>query len=308
MQHTYGLQEVHIKDAWLTIGSFDGVHLGHQEIIRNLTAGAHAMGAPAVVLTFYPHPSQVVHGPRESFYLTFPEQKAALLGNLGVDLVITYPFDRQVAGIGPQTFVQTLKNHLGFKQLWVGYDFALGRNRAGDVPTLTKLGEEMDFQVHQISAQRNGGGNVISSSRIRELLRAGDVDEANHMLGWQYTLTGPVISGDGRGRTIGIPTANVSINKFQVVPGAGVYACWAEHQGKRYGAVTNIGFRPTFENEPVAARIEAHILDFSGDIYDDEVTLTFISRLRGEKRFDGPEALVAQIHADIDAARVLFAK
>ncbi|HKJ27876.1 MAG TPA: FAD synthetase family protein, partial [Anaerolineales bacterium] len=132
MQHFYGLQDVHIKNAWLTIGSFDGVHLGHQKILKQLTAGAHAVGDPAVVLTFYPHPSVVLRGPRQSFYLTMPEEKASLLAEMGVDFVVTHPFTRQVAGTGPERFIRTLKDHLGFKQLWVGYDFALGRDRSGD--------------------------------------------------------------------------------------------------------------------------------------------------------------------------------
>lgn len=305
MQHIYGLQDVQINNAWLTIGSFDGVHLGHRKIIEKLTAGAHAKGDPAVVLTFYPHPSIVLRGPQQSFYLTLPDKKAALLGKLGVDYVITHPFTHQIAGISAQRFITTLKEHLGFKQLWVGYDFALGRDRDGDVPALRKMGETMDFEVQQTEAFEIEG-DVVSSSRIRRLLSEGQVELANRLLGQVFSVTGSVMHGDGRGTGIGIPTANLSIDEHLASPGAGVYACWAVVGGKRYQAVTNVGVRPTFETEPVQARMEAHILDFTENIYDQKITLEFQAFLRGEQRFDGPDALVAQIHQDIQTARKIL--
>ena len=305
MQHLYGLQDVHIDNAWLTIGSFDGVHVGHQKIIQQLTAGAHAMGEPAVVLTFYPHPSVVLRGPRQSFYLSLPDEKARLLGEMGVDYVITHPFTRQVAGVSAKRFVQTMKDHLGFKQLWVGYDFALGRDRDGNVPALRKMGEGMGFTVQQTSALELQG-DIVSSSRIRRLLADKDVETANALLGRTFSLTGSVMHGDGRGSTIGIPTANLGINEHMAVPGAGVYACWVIVEGKRYQAVTNVGVRPTFETKPVQARVEPHILDFSKRIYDQKITVEFHAFLRGEQRFDGPDALVAQIHQDILKARELL--
>lgn len=305
MQHFYGLQDVHIQNSWLTIGSFDGVHLGHQQIINKLTASAHKAGAPAVVLTFYPHPSVVLRGPRESFYLTMPEEKARLLGELGVDYVITHPFNRQVAGTGPERFIRTVKEHLGMKQLWVGYDFALGRDRAGNAAALKNFGADMDFEVHEIGAF-SLDGQVVSSSRIRGLMQEGKITTVNHLLGRTFSLTGSVIHGDGRGKLLGIPTANLALDEHLAVPGAGVYACWVVFNGKRYPAVTNVGVRPTFETEPVQARVEAHILDFDKEIYDQPITLEFHQFLRGERRFNGPDALVAQIHQDILTAREIL--
>jgi riboflavin kinase/FMN adenylyltransferase len=302
MQHFYGLQDVHIQNAWLTIGSFDGVHLGHQKIIKQIIANAHTAGNPAAVLTFYPHPSVVLRGPRQSFYLTLPEEKARLLGEMGIDYVITHPFTRQVAGTSAERFIRTLKEHLGFKQLWVGHDFALGRDRDGDVPALKKFGETMNFSVQETTAYKMGG-EIVSSSRIRRLLEKGQVEDANQLLGRTFSLTGSVMHGDGRGKQLGIPTANLSVNEQMAMPGAGVYACWATIDGQRYQAVTNVGVRPTFETEPVQARVEAHILDFSQEIYDRKITLEFHSFLRGEHRFDGPDALVAQIHQDIQTAK-----
>lgn len=305
MQHFYDIQDIHLQNSWITIGSFDGVHLGHQQIIKQITAGAHQAGVPAVVLTFYPHPSVVLRGPRPGLYLTMPEEKASLLGSLGVDIVITYPFDRQVAETSPRDFIQKLHQHLHFQQLWVGYDFALGRDRAGDIPYLRSLGEEFGYQVQVVNAVQ-AEGETVSSSRIRKHLEAGEIDTANQLLGRPFTITGKVIPGDGRGKTIGVPTANIEIPPERVIPQAGVYACRAFWQGEAYPAVTNVGVRPTFESEPVPPRVEAHIMDFSHDLYGDLVSLEFVARLRAERRFESIDALVAQIQQDIaDGRRIL---
>jgi len=286
MQHIYGLQDANVSGVWLSIGSFDGVHLGHQSIINKLTAGAHAAGAPAVVLTFYPHPSVVLRGPRESFYLTTPEEKAELLGALVVDLVITHPFNQDVAQMSAEDFIGQLVKHLGVEQLWVGYDFSLGRDREGSLPKLKEIGEKPEYNF-----------------RIRGLLEAGDVESATSLLGRSFSISGEVVKGEGRGRKLGIPTANLSIAKERVVPGAGVYAGFITHQGKSYQSVTNIGVRPTFEDLPVAPRAESHILDFNEDLYGEEINLSFIARLRSELRFESVEALMAQINLDIEKAR-----
>jgi riboflavin kinase/FMN adenylyltransferase len=305
MQHYSALQDVSLKDAWLTIGSFDGVHLGHRQILENLTAGAHAVGAPAVVLTFYPHPTVVLHGPRESFYLTTPEEKAALLGQAGVDVVITQPFNLTVAEVSARDFLQELQTHLAFKQLWVGYDFAMGYNREGDVPALEALGEEMGYTLHTIKPV-NVNGEVVSSTVIRNLLLQGDVQRAASLLGRFYHLSGKVVHGDGRGGRIGIPTANLATWIERVVPQPGVYVCYAHIGGQTWGAVTNIGVRPTFDTETVIPQIEAHFLDFDADIYGQELTLDFIARLRNEKRFSGVDELVTQIETDIARARTIL--
>jgi riboflavin kinase/FMN adenylyltransferase len=263
------------------------------------------MGAPAVVLTFHPHPSVVLRGPRESFYLTSREEKAALLGDYGVDVVITHAFNEQVASIKARDFINQLDNQLNVHQLLVGHDFAFGHRREGNVATLKKFGAELGFTVQTIDAFHMGG-EVVSSTRIRRLLEAGQVEQAGELLGRPYALNGIVEQGDGRGRSIGIPTANLSIPKEQAVPGAGVYAVWAVLGGKTYQAVSNVGVRPTFETSLIAPRVEAHILDFDEDIYGEEIELIFLAHLRGEQRFPDAGALVAQIHADINQAREVF--
>jgi riboflavin kinase/FMN adenylyltransferase len=302
MQHVYGLKDAKVNGACLSIGSFDGVHLGHQKIIKKLIAAARESDVPAVVLTFYPHPSVVLRGPRESFYISMPEEKAALLGELGIDLVITYPFDEEVSLLRAEEFIGHLHQHLGIKQLWIGYDFSLGRDREGNLPVLEEIGENLGFSVHEVSAL-SLADQVVSSSRIRRLVEAGEVEQSAHLLGRSFALRGQVTSGEERGRKLGIRTANFAIPSERVVPGAGVYACLVTHQGKTYQAVTNVGVRPTFELEPVPPRVEAHLLNFEGDLYGEELTMSFEARLRGERRFSSAEALVERIKVDIQKAQ-----
>jgi len=307
MEHYRSLDAVHLQGAWLTIGAFDGVHLGHRALVEPFAEAAHAAGAPAVALTFFPHPSVVLHKQRTPFYLSTPEEKAELLGALGVDVVITHPFNRRVAAMSAREFVRRLKTHLGLRMLWVGYDFALGRNREGDIPTLRRLGREMGFEVRVVDAVRVEG-EIVSSSRIRALLAAGEVEAANRLLGRPYRVSGRVVRGDGRGRALGFPTANLRLWARRMVPGAGVYVARAFlASGEAYGAVVNIGVRPTFEVHPRAPRVEAHLLGFAGDLYGQCLTLEFWQRLRGERRFPSPEALAEQIRRDVARAQEVLA-
>ena len=306
MSQSYRLQDLSIQDAWLTIGSFDGVHLGHQKIIHQITSGAHAAGVPAVVLTFYPHPSVVLRGMQNSFYLTLPERKTELLTEMGVDYVVIHPFDRQVASIEPHIFIETLHRHLGFSQLLVGYDFALGKNRSGNVPRLKQLGNDFGYNLQVVDAFQIGG-EVVSSSRIRKVLEKCQIDKVTELLGRHYSIHGTVIHGDGRGSQIGIPTANLDVNHEQAIPGAGVYACFVRWQGGKYPAVTNIGVRPTFETELVSPRVETHIMDFSRVLYGQELELEFVAYLRSEKRFESIDALISQIHQDMATGREILA-
>lgn len=291
-----------MQDSWITIGSFDGVHLGHQEIVRNLVRGARQANLPAVVVTFYPHPAYVLGKRKDPIYLTLPEERAGLLAQLGVDVVISHPFNLQVASLTAKEFMLRLKQHLGFSHLCIGYDFALGRGREGNVETLKILGKELGYEVSAISAVVNGDVTV-SSSQIRALILDGEVERASRLLGRPYRLGGDVIRGDARGKALGIPTANLDVLAERAVPKAGVYVCKAIVDGNYWGAVTNIGVRPTFEKQPVLPRVEAHLLDFEGDLYGKTLQLDFISRLRDEKHFNGIQALVDQIHRDIDQAR-----
>lgn len=306
MQHVGSLETLSVPDAWLTMGTFDGVHRGHQEIIRQLVAGAHAQNIPAILLTFDPHPVAILRPERAPKLLTSAHERAELFGQLGVDIVITHPFNHAVAAISARDFLTKLKNHLGFTQFWVGYDFAMGHNREGDIPRLRELGREMGYALHVVEPI-TFEGKTISSSQIRRLIAEGNVDEARDLLGRPYQLTGTVVEGAKRGRTIGIPTANLAADERRAFPARGVYACRAWVNQTPINAVTNIGLRPTFENGTVQASVEAHLLDFSGDLYGQELTLEFFARLRDEQKFSGIDALVAQIQQDIEAARKILA-
>lgn len=307
MQHYWSIDDVYLQASWLTIGSFDGVHKGHQQILRNLTVGAHQANTKAVVLTFHPHPAVVLGKRRDPFYLTSPEERATLLAQLGVDIVLTCPFNVHVAKTTAHDFMQELSKHLHMDQLWVGYDFALGKNREGDVPTLRKLGEFLGYEVHGITPVEING-EIVSSSAIRTALGVGDVVKVADFLGRPYQINGEIVHGDGRGRSIGIPTANLDVWAERAIPKAGVYVCKARIGSQTFGAVTNIGVRPTFENQSDSPTVEAHLMDFSGDLYGKRMKLEFIERLRDEKRFTSIESLVNQIHADIQRGQEILSR
>lgn len=301
MVHYLSLDSVQLQDAWLTIGSFDGVHLGHQEIIGRLVAGAHKTGIPAVVLTFYPHPAVVLGKRTEPVYLTNPQDRANLLGGLGVDVVITHPFNHDVARMSASEFMARLKSHLGVSRLCVGQDFALGRNREGDVPTLRHIGEQMGYQVQDVTPYIIDG-IVVSSSRIRASLIDGNVEQASRLLGRPYQIIGEVVFGDGKGKSMGVPTANLSVWSERALPKAGVYVCRAYVNGLAWGAVTAIGKGSTHMNQPVTKIVETHILDFNEEIYGQEIALDFLTYLSANHRFNNVGALVEKIQDYISQA------
>jgi riboflavin kinase/FMN adenylyltransferase len=305
MRHYWSLEAVHLENAWLTIGSFDGVHRGHQKIIRKLTTGAHTAGSPAVVVAFFPHPAVVLRKRQELFYITSPQERAEIMGNLGVDVVITHPFNHEIANMDARQFLTELKTHLVISHLWVGYDFALGRNREGNVPTLRKLGKELGYKLHVVKPVQDQNG-YVSSSLIRKKLSEGDIHSVNQLLGRPFRMDGSVIHGDARGRALGIPTANLEVWPEHALPRAGVYVCRAYVGRESWGALTNVGIRPTFENQPVSQLVEAHLLDFDRDIYGQSIRLEFIARLRDEQRFPNVQALVAQIQNDILQGRAIL--
>lgn len=306
MQQYRSLADVNLSNAWLTIGVFDGVHRGHQSILNRLTADAHRIGAPAVLLSFHPHPANVLSG-RDLRLLTTPEERANLAASLGVDAVITLPFDYSVAETSAHDFMAQLKDRLGLSHLLIGYDFALGKNREGNAQRLTELGREMGYTVEVIPALSDESG-VISSTEIRKLISVGYVAEAAKLLGRNYSLSGPVIHGDGRGRRIKIPTANIGYPESKILPPNGIYACWARVGADRFMAATNIGINPTFTPDKRTVNVEAHLLDFDRDIYDQTVTIEFVSRLRDELKYDSVDALVKQIHLDIENTRKILAQ
>lgn len=310
MQHVYAIEDIALHNTWLTIGVFDGVHLGHQALIQSMVEAAHAEGSPAVVLTFDPHPVRVLRPGVPLAFLTSPEERASHLAGLGVDVVITLPFTPEVAKLPALTFVEAISHHLGMRRLWVGHDFALGRNREGDLPALQKYGETLEYSVDIFPPVLQETVR-ISSSRIRTLLKEGQIRLANQMLGYRYALTALIVEGDQRGRTIGIPTANMQLLPDKLVPQVGVYACLAtiiegDQPAGTWQAVTNIGVRPTFEGSG-SLSVETHLLDFSASLYGKVLHLEFVERLRDEQRFSGVDALVAQIHEDIRQARTLLA-
>lgn len=307
MPHYRSLDEIQIANAWVTIGSFDGVHLGHQEIIKNLTAGARSMGAPAVVLTFYPHPSLVLGKRKDPYYLTTPETQAELLENLGADHVVIHPFTKELSQLSAFEFMEMVSRRLGLKMLWVGYDFALGKGREGNVERLKEIGEVLGYGVRVVQPVMQDG-EVVSSSAIRAALRAGDVERAARFLGRPHTITGMVVPGDGRGKTIGVPTANLEVSRELAIPKAGVYVCQSVVDDQVLGSVTNIGFRPTFDTNDVLPRVETHILDYHEDIYGKVIDLRFLARIRDEQRFPDIQSLVAQINNDISVSRKVLAE
>ena len=304
MQHYHSLEEVKLENAWLTVGVFDGVHRGHQEIIKVLTTGSHANGAAAVVLTFDPHPAKVL-GRGDIKLLTLPDERTQLLEDLGVDIVITHPFNKDVANTTAPDFMKKLKTHLGLQYLVLGYDAALGKNREGNAVRLTEIGQELDYAVEVVPALSDESG-VISSTEIRKLISTGNVVEATRLLGHSYSLHGPVVHGDGRGKRINVPTANIDYSGEKIIPANGIYACWADLQGERHRAAINIGINPTFTPDKQIPNVEVHLLDFDRQIYGQDVRLDFVARLRDEFRFYSVDALVEQIWKDVAKTREIL--
>ncbi len=305
MKHVRDLSEVRIERSSLTIGSFDGVHLGHQDLLERMAKRAKEADLPVVVLSFFPHPSVVLRQRTPAFYITTPDEKAELLGEEGVDYVITQSFDLELSKVKAGDFLDRLAAQLGFEDLWAGEDFALGHQRRGNRHYLERESLARNFRYHLVPPMLVGG-EVVSSTRVREALRSGDVARAATYLGRSFKLLGVVQEGAGRGKELGIPTVNLKIWEERAYPAVGVYACIAEIDGAQKQAVANIGFRPTFEDELKVPVIEAHILDFERELYEQEVRLEFIDRLRDEMRFSGPEALLEQIELDINHTRSLL--
>ena len=288
------------KDTAVTIGTFDGVHRGHQHLLRSVIAKAAGANLLSVALTFRNHPRSVLSPESKPKYLTTPEERSALIKAQDIDLVIGLDFTLELSMLNAREFVSMLSNNLRMKGLLVGPDFALGHRREGDIPTLKGLGSEMGFWVETIEPVEGNEG-VIKSSRVRNLVSEGEVEKASHMLGRPHSITGLVVEGERRGRLLGYPTANLSMDPDLVVPGNGIYATWAYVDGQRYQSATSIGVRPTFGAGP--RTVEAFILDFDKDIYQQSLTLDFVSRLREELPFSSTDALVQQIKEDVDLAQ-----
>lgn len=299
------LSELRLNGCALSIGAFDGVHRGHQKLVLAMVDRSRAEHLPSVVMTFYPHPSVVLRGREPSHYLTLPEEKAVHLRRLGVDHVVTQRFDLAFSQLSADQFLDRVLDAWGVRSFWVGEDFAFGHDRLGTVGFLRGKGSDRGFTVEVVPPLLLDG-EVVSSTRVREALRSGDVARAASYLGRRFSLHGSVRRGAGRGRQLGIPTANLEIDEERVVPGPGVYACTAQTVSGRFRAVTNIGTRPTFEEKPTLPVVEAHLLGFDSDLYGQALELEFVDRLRDERKFSGPDALRAQIARDIQRAEEIL--
>jgi len=302
MPHIKTLEGFNLDRSWVTVGSFDGVHVGHLALLRSMVEEARREQVPIVVVTFYPHPAfalKKIHGP---YYLTTAEEKAELILQTGVDWVITLPFSEEMASKSADTFINELQEHLKLQQLWIGYDFALGKNREGSYQQLKNLGFQNGFLVKLIPPLIQEG-EIVSSSKVRQLIQAGEIVPAARQLGRWYSISQIVTHGDGRGKTLGIPTANLEFSTERLLPASGVYATLAHLGTEVFHSVTNVGFRPTFYNALPTPLVEVHLMDFNRNIYGEQIRLEFIHHLRGEIRFENVEKLILQVKQDIDNAR-----
>lgn len=305
MQIAHTVQELDLpRPAAVTIGNFDGVHKGHRALIGRMLDVAKENGLSGVVVTFQPHPRLVVAPHRSHVPLTTREERMQLLAGLGVEHVLELPFTPDLAGLGPEEFVARYLAPMQMRELVVGHDFTLGSGRSGTAPVLAGLGRTRGFGVEQIEPVFCEDG-LVSSTRLRQCVAAGDVWVASRLLGRRYGYDGRVVQGEGRGRVLGFPTANFA-PAGTLLPGEGVYASAMRVDGSWHPAVTNIGHNPTFNGQKLT--VESFLLDYDGDLYDRSLRLEFVARLRGEQRFESPQALVEQIGRDVAEARTILAQ
>ena len=295
------------KNAVVTIGNFDGVHLGHQALFHEVIEKADAIGGTSVAITFEPHPMRVLKQNNHPPLITLYEQKQELIERTGTDILICIPFTAQFASLTAREFVEDLLiKKIGMKAIVVGEDYSFGKNREGNLELLKSFAAEMNFEVivaHWITLARNFP-NRVSSTRIRELIMDGQMTEVQKMLGRNYQIRGIVVSGRDRGgKLLGIPTANINLHD-ELCPKTGIYAVTVECRGTQYNGVANIGYSPTFEEHEFT--VEVHILDFNDDIYGEKIRVNFIQRIRDEKKFSEISELIEQIHKDIATARGLL--
>lgn len=293
--------------AVITIGNFDGVHIGHQALLHAVMEKADAIDGTSVALTFEPHPMRVLNKNGHLPLITLFEQKSELIASTGIDALVCIPFTSEFAGLTARQFVaDLLVKRLGMKAIVVGEDYSFGRNREGNLEMLQQLGRELDFEVivHNWIPISGRQRERISSTRIRQLVSDGHVDQVHSMLGRYYQVRGTVMHGRNRGgRLLGIPTANLHLVD-ELCPKTGVYAVTVETGKERWKGVANIGYSPTFDD--YLFTVEVHILGYSGDLYDQSIRVNFVQRIRDEIRFESIDALAAQIHTDIRDAEALL--
>lgn len=303
MQVHYGIDHINIANPIVTIGSFDGVHKGHVQVIESLKRVAQHLGGGTVIISFEPHPREVLY-PREKRpgILTTLEEKIEILTSHGVEHLIILQFTQSLAELNYSDFVRhVLVDKVGIKGLVVGYDHRFGKNREGTFDKLKELSERYHFYLEQEEVYEENNIN-ISSTKIRNALEIGDVSRVNEFLGYKYPISGIVVAGDKIGRSMGFPTANIQLkDERKLLPASGVYTVRVLVEGQEYGGMLNIGVRPTVSCSGMI-RIEVHIFDFQQDIYGKEIRVTLVNRIRGERKFDSVTELAKQLQRDKDEA------
>ena len=291
----------------ITIGMFDGVHTGHRELLGQLTAKAKSVGGESVVITFWPHPRMVLKQDADKLrFLTSPEERTKLFSQLGIDHLVLIPFSLELANLTAEEFIQQiLLGQLNIHHLMVGYNHRFGKGRQHSFEEYQAFANKYNFNISLVEAVLTDGMQT-SSTDIRNHLLAGQMQEANKILGYQYTVSGRVVGGQQLGRRIGYPTANIEVEEpYKLIPPDGVYAVKVRVEGKEYGGMLNIGFRPTVSHNIDHRSLEVHIFDFNHDIYSEEVELEFIQRVRDEQKFANVDDLIAQLKKDEETIRAI---
>lgn len=285
------------KKTIVTIGTFDGVHIGHQKIIEKLIQETKKADCESLILTFFPHPRMVLNGSSSIKLLNTINEKSSLLEKMGLDNLVVHPFDKKFSNLSAEEFVKTiLVDSFNIKKIIIGYDHRFGNNRAANIDDLISFGKKYDFEVEQISAQEIDSVSV-SSTKIRDAITDGNMIVANEFLGYEYILSGKIITGKQLGRTIGFPTANIKIEEnYKLIPKNGVYIVKSHLQEKTVFGIMNIGLNPTVNGEDLS--IEVHFLDFDADLYNKNITVSVIARIRDEQKFTSIDLLKAQIQED----------
>ena len=300
------INTVHLnRPTVLTIGAFDGIHRGHQYLISRVIARAQEIGADSALVTLHPHPKVVLRPTSSLRYLSTIEERLDWLAPLGLDYVVVFPFSLETSQMRAREFVQLLVDRLRLVEIFCGKDFALGYKREGNVEFLRALGREQGFAV-TVADPHALEGQIVSSTRVRELIAQGEIDEATRLLGRSPSVRGRVIEGDRRGRSLGFPTANLAIAERRLIPADGIYAVRVRIGDAWFGGAANIGTRPTFDKGQ--RLVEVYVLDFDGDLYDQVIEVQFVKRLRAELKFENVNALVEQMKRDVAEARVVLAE
>ncbi|MFH0812882.1 MAG: bifunctional riboflavin kinase/FAD synthetase [Pseudomonadota bacterium] len=289
-----------IKNPVVTLGNFDGVHLGHQEILSRVREKAREINGTSLVYTFYPHPLSLFTPGKALLTITTLDEKLKLIEGCGIDLVICEPFNLEFSRITAEEFVKDiLHQRIGVKEIFVGEDYAFGSKRQGNIYYLMNMGKVLNFRVKIVNSIAIDN-IIVKSSKIRGFIQEGDIAVANRLLGRHFSFSGKVIKGKGRGANLGFPTANIKPYK-SLHPGVGVYAAWVNLNDQRFPGAMNIGYNLTFKDRELS--LEVHILDFNKDIYGQDLEIHFVARIRKEKAFSSPEELVSQMQKDISDVR-----